>query len=557
LREPRRFFSTNSYRDAADIEKEGELRRQILADHLLNIIRTCANTAKGSQAANPVWIKDTALPALVAYAYVAEPRCQPPVSEKTRELYRNRLMSTFGHLLSDLEGYRFPCDILLSISPDAVNMDDGISEAREGALATMKKILKKIKKEEGQAKPPLQALALLYSLVIFQLYNGESEAVSIIDELKLCYDKLIRHKDTDDSDTDASEILVELLLSFISKPSALLRKVSQHAFSAFMSDMTAGGLKLMTDILHSDESLRGQQELFDQEPENFDEMDEGGEDDEMDSDVEITDMNGDEGHLNGHLDEDEESGADENGDKDEEEDEEEEEDDDDEEAKKLDDALAQALGTHRLDKDADADSDSDADMTDSEMMALDSKLVEIFSQRKKEPNKKQEQKDAKETMVNFKNRVLDLLTIFAKKQASNPLAFGLILPILQLIRTTKTKALADKAHGIITSFAKALKSMKQEDNAVIKTSNQIKLLKAIHIEASKDPSHAFARAASTSSLLVASGLVRGDKNTMKKIAKVYHETQDAWMEGEMEKMQIVFFSDFLNWCQSHAKSAQA
>lgn len=543
----------NKNSDDKEAEKEGEARRQILADHLLDIIRTSSNAANNTTDSLD-WISETALPTLATCAYSNSTSYQPAISNKTRELYRNRLMSAFVPLLSDLKGYKFPCDLLLSISPDAVTMDEGIAEARDAAISTLKKILKKAKKEEEQAKVPLQALALLYSLVIFQLYNGESEALSILDELKLCYDKLIRHKDTEDSDADASEVLVELLLSFISKPSALFRKVSHHVFSAFMPDMTAGGLELMTDVLQSDESLRGQQELFDQEPEDADGMDEDDEDEEIDSDVEVIDMNGEEGHLNGHL-ANEDASDDEEEDENEDEDEEEEEEDD--AAKQLDDALALALGSHRLDKDADAESDSDADMTDSEMMALDSKLVEIFSARKKEPNKKQEQKDAKETMINFKSRVLDLLAIYVKKQASNPLAFGLILPLLLTIRTTKTKQLSQKAHDIITAFAKALKSAKKEDSPVIKTSTQLKLLKAIHVEATQDPSHAFAKAASTSSLMIASTLVRADRATMRKIAKVYHETQDAWMEGESEKMQITFFSDFLNWCQSHAKNAQA
>jgi DNA polymerase phi len=138
-------------------------------------------------------------------------------------------------------------------------------------------------------------------------------------------------------------------------------------------------------------------------------------------------------------------------------------------------------------------------MTDSEMMALDSKLVEIFSQRKKEPNKKQEQKDAKETIVNFKSRILDLLDIYVKKQAANPLSYGLLLPLLHLIRTTKTKPLAEKARDIITSFSKAAKKSTPTSVDVF---SQIKLLKTIHLEASKDPSHGFARAASTSSLCI-------------------------------------------------------
>jgi len=518
------------------------MRRQMLGDYILNIIRK-VNIADDSRDVD--WIKETALPTLANFAYGEDAKCKPALSTKTRTIFRTRLMSSFGHLLSDLQGYTFPCDLLRSFTPDAVEMDQGISDAKDSAIATVEKILKKAKKASAKNEAPFQALALLYSLVVFQLYNGEPEAVSILDELKLCYDKLIRHKDTEDSDVDASEVLVELLLSFISKPSALLRKVTQHVFGAFMGDMTAGGLQLMTDVLESGESLRGQQELFDQEPEDGEDMD--VDDEEEDSDVEVVDMDGDEGHLNGHLEQDEDEES-------EDENEEVSADEEDEDAERLNLALAQALGTRLPGQEGDdADEDSDADMTDSEMMQLDAKLVEIFSARKKAPNKKQEQKDAKETMVNFKGRVLDLLEIYAKKQASNPLAFGLLLPLLQLIRTTKAKQLAEKAHNIILAFAKASKSAKKDGVAEVNAPEQIKLLKAIHLEASKDPSHLFARAASSASLLVASSLYRADKGSVKKISTVYRDSQVAWVEGEV-KMQAAFFVDWVNWCQSHANA---
>jgi len=523
------------------------MRRQLLGDYLLNMIRK-VNAVDESK--DTSWIEEQALPLLAKFGYDQELECDPPLSDKTRTIFRNRLMSAFAHLLSDLKGYTYPCNLLQSFSPDAVEMDDGIVGAKDRAISTLQKILKKVEKAKPEKKAPLQALALLYSLVIFQLYNGESEAVSILDELKLCYDNLIRHKNTDDSDADASEVLVELLLSFISKPSALLRKVTQHVFGAFMTEMTSGGLKLMTDVLESDESLRGQQQLFDQEPEDGDLM-EGDSEDELDSDVEVVDMNGDEGHLNSHLAE-----EDSEDDDDEEEAESDNEEEDDENAKKLDEALALALGTHVL-KEGDEEEDSDADMTDSEMMALDSKLVEIFSQRKKVPNKKQEQKDAKETMVNFKSRVLDLLDIYVKKQTTNPLAFDLLLPMLQLIRTTKTKQLAEKAHNIILAFSKASRtSKKTEDSPAVNISEQTKLLKAIHLEASKDPSHMYAKAASTASLLIASSMHRADKGSVKKIAGVYRDSQVAWVEGEV-KMQAAFFVEWVNWCQSHANSSSS
>lgn len=526
------------------------MRRQLLGDYVLNMIRK-VNVLEESK--DTSWIEEQALPLLAKFGYSQELECEPALSDKTRTIFRNRLMSAFGHLLSDLRGYSFPCNVLHTFSLDAVEMDDGIIGAKDQAISTLETILKKVEKAKAEKKAPLQALALLYSLVIFQLYNGEPEAVSILDELKLCYDKLIRHKDSDDPDADASEVLAELLLSFISKPSALLRKVTQHVFGAFMTEMTAGGLKLMTDVLESDESLRGQQQLFDQDPENGDLM-EGDSDDELDSDVEVVDMNGDEGHINSHL-------AEENSNYDDDEEEAESDDDDDEEvddedAKKLDEALAKALGSHVM-KEGDEESDSDADMSDSEMMALDSKLVEIFSQRKKVPNKKQEQKDAKETMVNFKSRVLDLLDIYVKKQATNPLAFGLLLPLLQLVRTTKTKQLADKAHDIILAFSKAFRTAKKHENApTVNISEKSKLLKIIHLEASKDPSHMFARAASSASLLVASSMYRADKGSVKKIAGVYRDSQVAWVEGEV-KMQAAFFVEWVNWCQSHANASSS
>jgi len=259
-------------------------------------------------------------------------------------------------------------------------------------------------------------------------------------------------------------------------------------------------------------------------------------------------MNGEEGQLNGRLAE----VSDE--DVDEEESEEEESEEDDEDARKLDEALAKALGTHRLDQDLNAEeSDSDADMTDSEMMALDAKLVEIFSQQKKQPNKKQERKDAKETMVNFKSRVLDLLEIYMKKQATNSLAFGLILPLLQLVRSTTKKQLGEKAHNIILSFAKASKGAKKEGATEVNVSEQIALLKSIHAEAAKDPSHIFAKSSSTASILVASSLYRADKGTVKKVATVYRDSEIAWVSGEV-KMQAAFFHDWVNWCQSHANA---
>ena len=147
--------------------------------------------------------------------------------------------------------------------------------------------------------------------------------------------------------------------------------------------------------------------------------------------------------------------------------------------------------------------------------------------------------------------MLDLLEIYVKDQAASPVAAGLLLPLLKLIRTTTAKPISEKARNVITVFAKASRGLKPiEDPVKFDRSQRIQVLKDIHQEASKNQSHAFAKAASTASLLVATSLFRANKSNRKKIAKIYHETEDSWAEGEL-KMQASFFHDWVNWCQSH------
>ncbi|KAF7900236.1 uncharacterized protein EAF01_007538 [Botrytis porri] len=531
---------------------DAEKRRQMFGDYVLTAIRHVDITEASE---NSSWIKTAALPQLASLAYSNNSEAKPPISEGTRTLIRNRLTSAFTHLLSNMDGYHYPCDLVISCTPDAVAMDGLITGAKDAAFTTLQKLMKKAKKG-GKDKATFQTLSLLYALVIFQLYNGDVEAVSILDELKLCYDNLIKHKSTEDSEVEPFEVLVELLLSFLSRPSALLRKVTQHVFTAFMSEMTEGGLKLMTDVLETSENMRGQQEMFDENPDDEDAMDVDEEDDEMDSDVEVVDMNGEEGHLNSHLAEEEEES-------DEEENEEESEDDedegDDEANKELNDALAKILGTSALDQnDEDEDGDSDSDMTDSGMDALTPKLEEVLGRmQKKGPSKKQEQKDAKENMVNFKSRVLDLLDIYAKKQASDPLAAEILLPLLRLIRTTKAKHLSDKAFSIIQAFAKSKsKTSSSEAEVEINVKAHIALIKSIHEEVLKDQSKVFAKAASTASLSLASGIYRADKSQFEKIGKVYLHTMTK-CDVEGVKIQASFVSDWVNWWQSHIAQAAA
>jgi DNA polymerase phi len=478
-----------------------------------------------------------------------------PVS--IRETLRTRSTSAFAKLVSRPEDFGHLCNAILSIEADVDADDEIAASVLPGAYERLKDLLDPAKCTD-ETREPRQALALLHAVGILQFYNQDPDVMDLFEELGECYDKLESH--ASGSDQGISEYLVEILLAMVARPSSLMRQVSQQVFEAFTGYMSEDALKLLTDPLAVEESAKGQQALFSTEDEDMLDAEaadaSGSDEEELDSDVEIVNLEdaGSEGP------DDSDEGSD---DEDDDEDEKPVEDKDQEALDALDNALAEVLGSHRLDKDADAESGDESDMTDSEMMAVDEKLAEIFKHRAKTTNKKKEKKDAKDTVVNFKHRVLDLLAIYVKKEAARPDltldVFSLLLPLLQLVRTTTTKALANKACDIVLAFSKSLKKARGGGQLAkipeLDLEALVALLEELHEEASRDMSHAFARAVSTAALAVAS-VACGDEKAREQVFGLYAKTQLRWFNGEV-KIQAAFFSDWLNWCQSHASNAAA
>ncbi|KAJ1327495.1 DNA polymerase phi [Microdochium nivale] len=560
-------------------EKEVENFRQVYAQYVLRLATQAKLDSESSSDGTP-HVLELAISELASGAYAVSDDFKPEISEKTREVFRSRLSSAFARLTKRKEDFKHLCNAVASVKPSAVAMSEDLETERTTALKAMKKQLKASKKSASSksADSTSLGLALLYAVAILQLYNGAPDAINLLQDLKRCSEKT-----KDDDQNGTSELLVEILLSLVSQQSTLMRQISQQVFEAFTSQISAEALLLLTEPLVAEENQRGYQALFENlddeemidadEVESGDEKD-GSEDDEDAEDVEEDDMSeiGSDVEfttLNGEGADDEKDNEDSDSD--------DENDSDDAEAKELadfDDALAKVLKSRRLDQDAAADgdddandSDSDSDMTDSEMIELDEKLAEVFKQRaaKARGSKTKEKRDAKETVLNFKRRILELLDIYVKQEASNPVAFNVLLPLLQLVRTTTDKSLTDKAIKTIEAFANALKKKQaQQQQQQLTTEEQLSLLKRIHHEATQGETHAFAKAASRASLVVASSLFAssvsaaasgGDKaENIQLVARVYADTQAKWASGAI-RMQAVFFSDWLNWCQGQASNA--
>ncbi len=229
----------------------------------------------------------------------------------------------------------------------------------------------------------------------------------------------------------------------------------------------------------------------------------------------------------------------------------------DEELAVFDAKLAEALGTGRaVDNEAagNANQSSDEDMTDEQMAALDTHLENIFKERKKVVSKKAEKKGAKETIVNFKLRVLDLLQIYVKQQHTNPLALELILPLLLLIRTTASKQVSEKACNVVRELARLCKG-----KAVPVPGDAQKtwdMLKEVHKEAMRQSSNAHANACSQSSLLLVKSLVALNRENIRGVIDIYADTRKQQFLDKRCHIQPGLFSDWNNWCTSASKQQQ-
>jgi DNA polymerase phi len=400
--------------------------------------------------------------------------------------------------------------------------------------------------DETYGSGTTDGIILLYHLALLQVYSGEAEAVTILEDLNAYHAKLA----DDDKLSMGSDVLIEVLLTFASKPSKFLRKISLQAFSSFAAQITEEGLQSLVRVLETKENLQGQGEMFDVEDPEDDTMNGiNGEDSDVQVDSDVEEISDREEHISGAASDAELNGQD---NKDEEEEE------DEEQLSKFDAMLAAALGTRKGEDDLAASdtSGSDEDMSDSEMEALDEKLTEVFRARKELAKpKKKEHKDAKENVVNFKNRVLDLVDVYLKQEHANPLSLPLVLPLLRLARKTNVKQLADRACGILREFNGRCRGGAKLAQLVQKEHVQAALdvFQEIHLEAGLPGSNAHAAACSSASILLVRVLSHAGVGAAT-LWGVYAATGTRMLEEKDCHVQPAFFTDWNNWCANARKA---
>lgn len=487
------------------------------------------------------------------------------------ELSQERLYSILSELTivptNDDHSWQFyALQDILSLEKSAKlknQLDKSLLEVKKSALNILN-IISKDGKEHSKNK----GLEALLSICLLQLYNGDTESVSVIEELCEYYDS---------KKTESLIGITEILLSLLAQKRAILTKTCLLVWEQFVPEIGKNELQVILDVLPARENKQGFAQLF----EGVDEY-------------EIVEGDKEDGEETG-SDKEHEDDDSEDYDEQESSDLEESEDSSNEDALAIDrettSALAKALNLpeniinengevkfDELDDFSDGDEDDEEEsMDDEKMMELDDQLSEIFRRRKEALSKiptgqkrKLEVRDSRETVIAFKQRMIDLLSIYVKyaeklddnvetKEKILQNLIMLIEPMIKCVQKTLDRSLAEKISRLLRT-----KLFKIKISSAIDHEKILALLRTIHndyILTSKPGqfNNLFYSLCSGSSIYLSKILVENIKegkhtDAFNELIDLYAETTKQWFQKG--KFTSSLFTDFFNWLSSKKQNSE-
>lgn len=504
----------------------------------------------------------------------------PQASGNVQKLAQERLNSYLSEVISHKrKDHSWSLYCVKQIQKFEKNPDYALVSSLDGDLAELKNdtlnLLDTIKdsaKKNNSIREQHYCFELLFSMVLIQLYMGEAESVGVLEEVKTCYENTFSESD---EEIETSVVLTEIILSFISRKSSLLKKLSTIVWESFLCTKGADdkvilndqSFKLLFDILKTKENEEGQKALFEGEEEYQLE----GEENDEDEVEEDGDESGQENENNDSSDDDSDDSSSE---------EDEGEDLTAKVEKETTIKLAKALGIptehsgevkyDELDSYGEDDDEYESEsMDDEQMMAMDDELARIFKERhdalsaNNTNKKKADMVEAKEQILLFKNRVLDLLDSFSKVQPNSLYNVDFIRPVISLINSTTDKNLGTKAHKLLKTRISKLKVTPEELDHFISSNEDrqvykatlLDLIKWLQLQAGKYSSNqAHSLACSQSCIIVSKTLISLDASYMAGIISIYSDTLAQWAVEPKNRIQASMFFDFINWLSAKRSS---
>jgi len=465
------------------------------------------------------------------------------LTESAKANCLTQLESALSRAGRSAENFDLLCQLVAGVKPKNVELDDEVLEQQKAVVETLDKILRDPEFVLFGDRQLTNALALAHAMPLFMVYSGvpgaESQLIAINSLLETC--------ETKGEDAGLQLVIVYILLPIMYRPSSLGRQVSKHIFEAIAPRLDIETMRMLLERLEFTEDKAGYSELvqFIDAPEGSDDEDEdeeddgsGSENDSEDSDEDGEEESGDESDGTADIDQEQ---------------------------------LLKALGSHLLDtngekagdgEDDESDSEEEPDMSDSEMMAMNDTLVAAFDHISgKGANEANEAKKATAGVVQFKNRILDLVEAYLHQQPRNTKVIFAQFPYLvRLASQTKSSDIRARVVDILSRYRKRfLKDRKQwleEGKRKKQVSDYVSTLEDVHKEVGHRDSQMFAKAASAACLTIAAAVVAADKKKIGQLNKMHEKLEAELMTEKRKKVHKSFFETWKAYQQSVSGGAE-
>lgn len=392
---------------------------------------------------------------------------------------------TRGMLENGSTWFAFVLQKLLNIKEQkklCVSIDDSAASI----ITDVANVLNMLEKASNNNMTEINAMGSLLSYILLEMHHDPSNTASVAQDLKEVTTRLFlsdkkkskKRKYSSEEDPDAYEVLVDILLSLLSRDSAVVRHISTEVFKAFLNKINQNGLDLCFEILNAGDGAVGHEELFEEKEGN-----ENLSDDDDESDLETINEN------MADVDVERENNT-------------------------LREKIMNAMKNENMTKETMKENSDDEielpDLNDDEMTAFDAHLTNIFAQKKAISK---DRKQAKLTVLHFKLRVLEILDEFLKNGRHVVYITQKLLPLYGSLSSSKDNmSIHTKIGSIFTKLSKIKTDLE------IETEGSLDLLKTIHSKFKKC-SLTMAQVYSSLSIFICRYLLTGSNKDEVKILK--------------------------------------
>ncbi|KAH7107409.1 DNA polymerase phi-domain-containing protein [Auriculariales sp. MPI-PUGE-AT-0066] len=505
---------------------------------------------------------------------------QPPFTDDLRQECRTRLLACLADLLTQTPNKKTTVEASTSATPvrqagyaqdgelwlakvwsifadlekdKHVSLTKELAEVETELRAKVTAALAILEKAPADKQEPASGVQLLLTGGLLQLYADQD--ANAAEELEDCTAAVSRMfsttsptkakskgkdkkgkdnaKESGDSETapEPISVFVDFLVGCLDRGSAYSRAIATRAFEPLCSALTQTSVKFILD------QLERRPVTATRDDEDID-MQEDDAQSDAESHASHSDSQAEQEHSGSE--ESESSEDDDEG----EEDQEDEEDDGDEEGDadaELRARLEEALRLSGMDPAENDGSEDEELMDDDQMMQFDEQLAVVFKTRKSEKSGAKQNLNAQREATHFKNRVLDLVDIYIRKESTSPHIPTIVLPLLDLITGTgqDEKQLQEKTAGILRSRLSKTKELPRLQDL----SEARDVFAQLHSHARRSRSGAVVGVISQCTVYIARVLVHNGDGTL--VSQVYGESLKDYATRKASSLNAAFFLEFV------------